>query len=432
MEKWEQKLKDDVNRSVPSMIDERVEETLKQLPRKKAKRKIYTGLSVVAAALSLTFGLSFFSPAFANTMKEIPIIGSAFEFVGNIGLIKGKNEGLTTELGEQVELDGQLITFTETLYDGGEIHIGYIREVIDHNQGTDFINNLQFTIDGKYLGSYGMGGHEEEIEKGIYAGAISISVREGIPDSFALGISPREGKSWSVKLPVEKKGNHQSFLVNRVEKTEDLTILYDQITFFPTSTEISLRLSIDEKAYTEEKYMMLDFIVMDDKGRVLQPFSSGGGGGGPVKGKVLHRFKYYYEPMQMIPRSLTIKPYLTEINETSPKIERIRWEGEKITLSQGKIGNVTILERTENNGITTFTFEVEGEDLYNQANTLWLENADRTRYYPDQPAERVEGTVNQYNLSFKDIPDTNELYITTTTMNPPHYLKDLEVTINLK
>ena len=431
MEKWEQELKNDVNRSVPSIIDKRVEETLKQLPSKKTKKKIYYALSVATIALSMTFGLSLFSPTFANTLKELPFIGSAFEFVGDIGVKKGKNEGLTTELGEQVEVDGQLITFTETLYDGGEIHIGYILEVNESDQGPSFMNNLELLIDGKSIDSYGMGGNESEIEKGIYAGTLSIRVRDKIPDSFVLGIRSREGKSWSVELPVEKKGNHQAFLVSKVEKSEDLTILYDQITFFPTSTEISLRLIMDEKTYFDDKYMMLDYLVMDDKGRVLQPFSSGGGGGGPVNGKVLHTFKYYYEPLQTIPNSLTIKPYLVDVNETSPKIERVKWEGKKITLSQGKIGHLTILELTKVNGVTTVTYEVDGEDLYNQVNAIWLEDSNGIRYQSEQPPIRVDGSINQYQASFSETPTSNDLYITTVTMRPPKYLEELEVTIDL-
>lgn len=432
MEKWEQRLKNDVNRSVPSIIDNRVEETLKQIPRKKTKQKVYYGLSVAIVALVMTFSLSLISPTFANTMKEIPVIGSAFEFVGNIGEKKGKEEGLTTELGEQVEVDGLLITFTETLYDGGEIHIGYILQANESDRKTHFMNNLELLINGKSVSSYGMGGNESEIENGMYAGTISIRFRDEVPDSFVLGIRSREGKSWSVELPVEKKGVHQAFLVNKARKSEDLTILYDKITFFPTSTEISLRLLMDEKAFANNKYMMLEYQVIDDKGRVLQQFSGGGGGGGAVNGTVLHHFNQYYEPLQTIPNSLTIKPYLIDINEASPKIERVKWEGEKVTLSQGKIGHLTILESTVENGVTTFTYEVEGKDLYSQANAIWLEDSGGTRYHSEQPVVRVDGTINQYKAFFSEIPSSNDFYITTVTMSPPNYLKELEVTIDLK
>ena len=151
MESWEKQLKDDMNQPLPAMIDQRVEETLKQLPRKKAKRNILFGLSASVAVLTLTFGLSLISPTFANTMKEIPVIGSAFEFAGNIGIQKGKEEGLAIELGEQIEIDGQLITFTDTLYDGGEIHIGYTIQVMEKKPESQFAANIEFFIDGRSM-----------------------------------------------------------------------------------------------------------------------------------------------------------------------------------------------------------------------------------------------------------------------------------------
>ncbi|WP_428909947.1 DUF4179 domain-containing protein [Niallia sp. Krafla_26] len=431
MEKWEKQLKDDVNRSLPSMIDMRVEETLKSLTRKNKKKKIYMGLSAAIVTLSMIFGLSIISPTFANTMKEIPVIGSAFEFIGNIGVKKGKDEGLTTELGEQIEVNGQIITFTETLYDGGELHIGYMMQGNAINHENHFMNNLQLFIDGKPIG-YGMGGNESEVEEGLHAGTLSIHVRdEEIPDSFVLGIRSREGKLWSVELPVEKKGNHQAFLVNQIAKKDDLSILYDKITFFPTSTEISLRLMIDEKVYHDDKYAMIDYQVIDDKGRVLQPLSGGGGGGGPVNGVILHRFEQYYEPLQEIPGSLTIKPYLIDPNQSPPKIKRSKWEGENITLSQGEIGDLTILELKVENGFTTLTYAVDGEDLYGQANAIWLENSSGTRYYSEQPAVRVDGSINHYQTTFTETPALDDLFITTETMDPANYLKELEVTIEL-
>ncbi|WP_077212112.1 DUF4179 domain-containing protein [Bacillus dakarensis] len=431
MEKWEQQLKNDVNRSVPTMIDVRVEETLRRLPRKKTvKKKIYYGLSAAAVAVLMTFGLSVISPSFANTIKEIPIIGSAFEFVGNIGVKKGKEEGLTTELGEQIEIDGQLITFTETLYDGGEIHIGYIAQRNEDNTNPHFMNHLELFIDGKRIGSYGMGGNESKIENGMYAGTISIRVREEIPDSFVLGIRPHEGKSWSVELQVEMKGEHQTFIVNKVEQNDDLSILFDKVNFFPTSTEISLRLVMDEEAFSKNKYRDLGYVVIDDKGRVLQPFSGGGGGGGPVNGKVIHNFKQYYEPLQPTPETITIKPYLMDFSESAPTRKRVKWEGEKITLSQGEIGHLTVLESSEENNVKTFTYEVQGEDLYSQATAIWLEDSNGNWYHSEQPAVRVDGTVNQYQVSFTEFPSSDDTYVSTVKMDSPNFIEELETTID--
>ena len=113
-------------------------------------------------------------------------------------------------------------------------------------------------------------------------------------------------------------------------------------------------------------------------------------------------------------------------------MERAKWEGTKITLSQGKIGHLTILELTEDNGVTTVTYEVDGEDLYNQVNAIWLEDSNGIRYQSEQPPIRVDGFINQYQASFSETPTSNDLYITTVTMSLPNYLEELEVTIDLK
>jgi hypothetical protein len=431
MDKWEQQLKNDVNSSLPSNVDQRIGETLQHLPRKKCRPKIYYGLSAAIVAVSFTFGLTFLSPSFAETVKNLPVVGSAFEFVGDIGVKKGKQEGLTIELGEQIEVDGQLITFTETLYDGGEIHIGYIIETNNTDYRVEFLSNLEFLINGRFLGSYGWGGHEEEVEDGIFAGTFSIHIRDDIPDSFLLGIRPREGGSWVVELPVEMQGDYKAFLVNETKELDDLAIHYNKVTFFPTSTELDFRLIIDEDVYFDDKYMMLDYQVTDDLGRVLQPFSGGGGGGGPENGKVIHDYKNYFEPLDPIPSSITIKPYLYDMQTTVPELIRQKWEGTKLTMSQGDIGQITILNITREDGTITITCEVEGENLYQQANAIWIQDSDGNRHDRDEPAVRLDGTINQYQMTFSTSLDEEDLYVTTVNMSGLNFLEELEVTFEL-
>ncbi|MFD2444707.1 DUF4179 domain-containing protein [Bacillus sp. CGMCC 1.16607] len=430
MDKWEQQLKKDVNGTLPSSIDQRIEETLRQLPRKNQRPKLYYGLAIATIAILVTSGLSFVSPAFANTMKNLPLIGSAFEFVGNIGVKKGKDEGLSTVQGMKLEIDGQIITFTETLYDGGEIHLGYLIESPKNSKPTKFVNSLEFFINSHPIQNYGIGGKEVKIGKGIYAGTINIHVQDRIPESFKLRIRSTKANASFVELPIERKGPNKVFLVNQKKEIEDLTIYYEKVTFFPTSTEISLRV-ISEEDVANDKYMLLNYQLMDEHGRTLQPFS-GSGGGSPQNGKLVQSYKYYYEPLESIPKSITIKPYLRDKQNSSPIIERQKWEGAKLTLSQGEIGQLTILQANEKNGVTTFIYEVEGDDAYKQANSFWLEDAKGNRFDRDQPAERMGSTPNQYEVTFSNMPALENLNIATVKMSSPHFLENLDMTIELE
>jgi len=412
MDKWEQQLKE-------------------QRPGQKRRPKIYISITAAFITLVLTFGLSIFSPTFAATLKNLPVIGSAFEFVSNISVKTGKEQGLTIPIEKQVEIDGQLITFTDTLYDGGEIHIGYLIEASGMEQTSLFAQRIRFLIDGQPMGGGGMGISGVWIENGLFAGTISLRVRDKIPDSFLLGICSLEDNSLLVELPVAKLGESKVTIVNQKKEFEDLALLYEKISFLPTSTELSISLIMPQEAFNQRKYMHLDYQIIDELGRVLQPLSGSGGGGGPISGIITQKFKYYFEPLESLPKTITIKPYLRDYTNTTVEIVRENWEQEKLTLSQGDIGQVMILDIQKENGIITLTYEVEGQNAYQQANALWIENGKGKRYDSRQPAERVSGKINQYQLAFPSSADTADLYVATIEMNSLQYLEDLEITLEI-
>ncbi|MEH7235231.1 DUF4179 domain-containing protein [Bacillus sp. JJ1562] len=432
MEKWEEQIKLRANPQVPTSVEERMNKTLRSLPKKKKyPRFYYPAVAVIVIGL-LLFGVSFISPTFADTMRSVPVIGSIFKIVGDIGTQKGEEAGLTTLLGQQVEINGQVITFTESLYDGSQIHIGYIIE--SHTQGKnalqkDLLSDLRFTIDGKGV-SYGMGARGEVLENGDYAGVISIKAHEELPENFTLGIQSYKEKSLDVELPIKKQGDNRAFLVNEQVESKDLTIQVDKVTFFPTSTEIAMRQIMDEKTYNNKKYEWMDYLVVDDQGRVLQPLS-GGGSGGLSKGKFIQTLNHYFEPLENVPKSLTLKPYLINTSEKKAEEVRAKWEGEKLTLPQGEIGETSIMDIKSENGIVTLTVETTGDNAYFQANSIWFEDQNGTAYYSENAPKRVEGTTNQYIIQIEASVTTEDIKVVTYKQKPPNYLKELEVTIEL-
>ncbi|WP_010677189.1 DUF4179 domain-containing protein [Bacillus timonensis] len=432
MEKWEKQMSVNSNPQIPKSVDQRINETLRSLPNKKRVPRFYYPVAAVILVGFLLFGVSFMSPTLAETLKSVPVIGSIFKMVGDIGAQKGEEKGLTTLLGQQVEINGQVITFTESLYDGSQIHIGYLIESYTNKTAStaDLLSPLKLTVNGKHV-SYGMGERGEILENGDYAGVISIKIDQKLPESFTLGIQSLNEKSMYVELPITKQGENRSTLVNQTVETNDLTIHYDKVTFFPTSTEIAFRQVIDEKAFESKKYDWMDYQVVDDQGRVLQPLS-GGGGGGPTKdGKILQTMTQYFEPLESLPKSLTIKPYLLAGND---KVEEVKgnWVGENLTLSQGDIGEITVVDIMSKNGIVTLTVETDGEDAYWQANSIWIEDKNGKSYYSEQAPKRVEGTIKQYVIECKADVAVEDIKVVTYKQKAPKFLEDLEVTIELK
>ncbi|MDG5788544.1 DUF4179 domain-containing protein [Evansella sp. AB-P1] len=437
MDKWEDKIKKHVNQDPPEDITKTISKSLQQLPRKRSHYfKLYYTTTAAALAFLITIAVSFFSPAVADTMRSVPIIGSVFDTVGSIGVQRGNEQGLTTMLGEQVEMDGHLITFTESLYDGSEVHIGYIIESLDPtnemSQST-FPSDIEMTINGRNVGSYGMGGRGELLDNGNYVGTINIRFRDEVPDKFLLGIQPRVGRSWKVELPVELQGENESFLVNETRETEDMTIHYDKVTFYPTATEIAFRQITDIPAINEEDpYMFMSYMVVDNEGRVLQPF--GGGGGGSTKGeKLVESIKYNFEPLDQKPKSITITPYLNPVKTDKPSVVRGKWEEKELTLSQGEIGSLTILSVEEDDDSINVVYKVEGDNFYEQSISLLVEDSSGNRYESDnRPPSRVDGTINQYEAIFSTPLKLEDIYFITFEKDAPKFFHELEITVDLK
>lgn len=435
MEKWEDEIKKHANPNPPDEITNRINATLQKLPpKRRPRRKLYYTVAASAFAFLITITATLFSPAVADTMRSIPILGSVFETVGSIGVQRGNEQGLTTLLGKQVEVEGHRITFTESLYDGSEVHIGYLIESLDPTNTTahyPFPSDLILTIDGRRTG-YGLGGTGQLLENGNYAGTISLRFQDEIPDNFLLGISPREGRSWEVELPVELQGLHETFLVNETREIEDMTIHYDTITFYPTATEIAFRQITDIPTIEEDRLLRLSYMAVDNEGRVLQPFG-GGGGGSPQGEKFVQSYNYNFEPLEKVPESITIKPYLRRMEEAPPTSVRGKWEGQELRLSQGEIGIITILSVDEVDGVYTVIYEVEGEDLYEQSILLFLRDSSGTIYdYDNRPPNRVEGTINRYKAVFSPGEKIDDLYFITFEKEAPNFVKELEVTIEFK
>lgn len=433
MEKFESKIKEQVNIEIPRSIDDKISVTLQQLPRKKRFSKLQYGLSAAVLIFLLTFGVSIFSPTFADTLRTLPVIGSVFELVGNTGIKQGSEKGLTTVLGEQVEAEGQIITFTESLYDGSEIHVGYIIESLTDAKYEHFdFHNIQLKINGKSLGNYSFGAAGKEIDNGNYVGTLSISSQDKFPDNFTLQISYKGRERWNVSLPVELQGDNKSFLVNQMREQGEIAIHYDKVTFFPTATEIAFRFILDEKVIDDPNYKLFGYEIIDDQGRELEPF--GGGGGGAVKnGKLVQNFKFNFEPLTTIPKSLTIKTYRHDINEAKPVMVKERWQEEEKILSQGEIGSLKIIGVKQENEETIVTYFVEGESINYQASALWLEDKEGHQFHSDHGPKRVEGEINLFQRSFQGAPTIKDgLFIGTTKLTPLVYFDDLKIEIEFK
>ncbi|MDE5414421.1 DUF4179 domain-containing protein [Alkalihalobacterium chitinilyticum] len=373
-------------------------------------------------------------PTQADELKSTTNIGSVFDIVGHIGLKNAREKGLTTAVNKKVTIEDNVITFTESLFDGSKIYIGYIIEPIDTLKvGPDRNGFLDvgISINNGQIGSHSFGVSETRLNIGMYIGMFEVQLSDeySLPNSFLLGLQSYKDQSLYLELPVERKGHHYSYFITKEKEANDYSLYYDKITFFPTAIEIKYREVMDYESLNSQDPHILSFQIVDDQGRVLQPLSSGGGG--RIKGdKFISNSKYYFEPLKKTPKTLTVKPYFVDISTHQPKKVKKKWKGKAFTLSQGKMGQLKILTVEENNDIVNVTYETKGYHAYQQAMVLWIEDTDGNEYHFDEAPKRIEGTTNQYQATFRSMSSIDgELYLNTVKLKKPNYVNEFEIKV---
>lgn len=385
---------------------------------------------LIILAIAISYSISFQSKAFAHTKESVLVNGSVFETVGDIGEKKASEKGLTTQFKQKVKINGQTILFTESLYDGSSIHLAYLVKSDNKNDARfhiDFWESIIFTRDGKRSMLDGMSAGGRPLKNGVYAGTANIELRKNVPDSFMLGITSLKDQTLLAEVPIKLKGKSKSFPVNETKKWKGINFTYDKVTFFPTSTGISFQYLIDEK-FIKDKDLAIH--VSDDQGRILQPLSGGRSGVPSKKGKVLVTSNYYFEPLDTIPKSLTVKPYLLEMGSYKPETVRKKWKGKGFTLSQGDIGTLTVINVEKEGDLLTITYQIEGDRDYSQATAIWVEDANGKVYHTNHLPKRLEG--NKYQMTFPSVNHLDDIYIATSNLRPMNYIEELEITMELK
>ncbi|CAM4490920.1 DUF4179 domain-containing protein [Paenibacillus tarimensis] len=418
MEKWEQELTKQVNRALPEQIDQRIQSTLNQLKRKPVhKSRLRMGIAAAAVALTYMVSMSYLSPTFIDVLKSFQHDNSVFETLGDEGVKRGSRLGLAVEAEHQLQIDGQVLTITEVLYDGANIYLGW-----EASSSFDIEKyqkeRISYTVNGESL-EYGGGEPIERLNDGTYAGIKSINPRNELPDSFMLSIVYQETKQILAEIPVERRGESYPLAIDKSVSWNHIEIDYERFTLFPTTTELVFKHRNTDSAFWNIQ-------LYDERGRVLKPLSHSS-----RAFKKTGESKYYFEPIDTIPKTITIKPYVG--SATSATKVSAEWMGQPKTLSQGSAGTMTILDQEYEQNRLTLTYEVSGEHLYDQVNDIWLEEKSGERIYPQKRPEpvRIQGYDNRYQMTFPDINNLADLNICTGQYNP-YFLEELEVTVDLQ
>ena len=302
--------------------------------RKKAG-KIAAAASV--AALIAVLGSGFVSPAMAQTMKQIPVVGGIFKLAGELGLRTAEEQGLVSNPEAYDEHDGTVLKIREVVFDGTLLSFSLQREGGDFRGGiSEFkeirsggestmvyekgaIKDAEMFVDGVSMASL-PGAYRPDLrwEQSADADAAlfhvfnngngSIPNSAHLPDGFSLTLKVTlEGFNdpFVITLPVHKQADRVTVSSGQRKAWNGLSMTVKELEFSPVSTILRLEVHADHEWTDAEKGNLL-FEVAGSNGEKGKQI----GGKGIYPDPKTETFEIVLDRFKEAPDSVTIKPYM--------------------------------------------------------------------------------------------------------------------------
>jgi len=338
-----------------TQAEKQMNEKTNRTPIKKIsirKRKILYAMCSVLTAFGILVVSSYYSPALASSLSQLPIIGSIFGNSDLNGLRQAHKKGLIREIGETQTVNGISVTLNEILYDQNNITIGLFIESNKELEEYYFGAGMDFTINGKSpagaTGSYG----EENLSTTTRTAIQEINVTEDMPKKFELGLTlhGKNGETWYFSTPVKKIDSIQKFPTPQAQTVEGLKLTITEISLSDTGLSIAYESSEKETDFDLSRGGLIDFLVVDQNGNKITGHS-GGASGELVKDKIVFKSNKQFDPLDSNVTELTITPYLVipsggggvEIDENGkekeleykePSIQPLKFDSFKVKIPQ--------------------------------------------------------------------------------------------------
>ncbi|NUU64270.1 DUF4179 domain-containing protein [Paenibacillus agri] len=295
-------------------------------------RRIILMTGSVAVACLLFIALGFFSPAMAETLKQIPFVKSVFQLAGDLGLRNASERGLTHSVDQSITHQGVTLGVSELMYDGSRLSLVLSRESPDSSGATfmetwarrqvvsgNEINNIDFYVNGELVNTaWGLspGGDESP-------NSVIVTTFEGVqvPDQFEFKMEVRLAElkqNFTFTIPVTKNTADSIVLTPAEVKSHDhVHMSIKRLELSQTTTQLVVEVKSeagegmsDTIKKIPEKYKFpgfpnFNFDLFDEQGRML--VSIGGNGSGDEEGI---KYTTSFEPLDPMPRILIVKPFI--------------------------------------------------------------------------------------------------------------------------
>lgn len=304
--------------------------------------------TAAAAILGVTLIASgFVSPAMADALKQIPVLGQIYSLWGENNGDPGvqQAEDFITNVNQSVTHGNVTMNIPTLLFDGTRILMNVTTPgnrlvsepnspPSDANKGA--VDTLEVLYKGQPL-SWDYEYMDGETTSSIMVQVTStISVNQSVqfPDQFDLTVNVTL-KGYDVPfefvLPVTKSTPVTVLTSEETKHHDNINLQISKLEITPITTQLSVEYktkpgqSIEEMlASIPSKYkgadggiIALNFDIVDENGVQLKPI-----GAHPIS----ESYNIRFEPFKTIPRTVTIKPYLVVSEGQAPAGVKGRWE----------------------------------------------------------------------------------------------------------
>ncbi|MDR6726474.1 hypothetical protein J2W91_004985 [Paenibacillus amylolyticus] len=313
--------------SLPEPSTYRTEKTMRSTRLPKGMRRTVAA-TIAAGVFGLTvFASGFVSPVMADSLRNIPLVGSLFSAIeADMGLRTAGEAGLTQAVNSQVSYEDVKLEVLETVYDGtrAAFLVHFTAPNLDQGQydnGKDIvklsngIDNVFFQVNGASQDSglfYSSIGDKQPdtllFEQVIPAdqGAASL------PDQFEAEITlTLQGIDHEFKLNVPFTKSTQDIKhvqPDSIRSNELFTVSVTEAEVTPITTRVSTSISLNNKdtltTKEEEQLRKIGFAIYDNQGRQLTALS----GEGLYEGNQLTSERIYASTSGDI-QYLVVKPF---------------------------------------------------------------------------------------------------------------------------
>ncbi|WP_239617109.1 DUF4179 domain-containing protein [Cohnella mopanensis] len=468
---WGRKIQSELDSSsiaLPALVRDRMDGVYSQLPdfaTKRANRKrILWASACVILLLAGIFAMGFVSPAMAKVLRQIPVIGSAFQTVGDAGIQHAVERGLASTVDQTVEDEGVAVTLDQVIYDGTRLSIGIL-----HSSDITILipgSSEMIRADGREINA-SMGGSTKALADGMTATIYKFTPTEPLPERFKLdfhfnevsmnkdGRSEKIAGNWWFTTPVVKITEGVTvtpFDPPLIREHDGIRIAVTEVTTTPLTTQVAFELvepaMFDSMLPGREVVPKgeivvdhrLDYELLDSNGLSLEPLSMSWSQKAGEPAKVVALFA----PVTMDVQSFTLR--------TIDRVDKMRSRGDgsfdgastpqisyaelpldtPISVKQGEAGEIVFKSILFEKDQTWIEYEVRGTEPYIQDGAWWLENDEGEQYRFDRyDRTRVSQDSYDYKVKLPAIPSNESLKVAVYQIKSDERKKQLDIQLPL-